>query len=96
MKERSKHGIISYSLHILQTAQQYKNPPTEGGFTVQAVLKDNTSIIRPELEVVENVTAYNYAYIPAFSRYYFVQDVIWEREYGASFYLKMFWQRIKR
>lgn len=56
-----------------------KNPPAEGGFTVQAVLKDNTSIIRPELEVVENVTAYNYAYIPSFSRYYFVQDVIWER-----------------
>lgn len=56
-----------------------KNPPAEGGFTVQAVLKDNTSIIRPELEVVENVTAYNYCYIPDFSRYYFVQDVIWER-----------------
>lgn len=56
-----------------------KNPPAEGGFTVQAVLKDNTSIIRPELEVVENVTTYNYAYIPAFSRYYFVQDVIWEK-----------------
>jgi hypothetical protein len=56
-----------------------KNPPAEGGFTVQAVLKDNTSIIRPELEVVENVTAYNYAYIPALSRYYFVQDVIWEK-----------------
>ena len=56
-----------------------KNPPAEGGFTVQAVLKDNTSIIRPELEVVENVTAYNYAYIPSFSRYYFVQDVIWEK-----------------
>ena len=53
-----------------------KTPPSDGGFTVQAVLKDNTSIIRPELEVVENVTAYNYAYIPSFSRYYFVQDVI--------------------
>ena len=56
-----------------------KNPPDEGGFTVQAVLKDNTSIIRPQLEVVENVTVYNYAYIPSFSRYYFVQDVIWEK-----------------
>lgn len=56
-----------------------KNPPSAGGLTVQAVLKDNTSIIRPELEVVENVTTYNYAYIPAFSRYYFVQDVIWEK-----------------
>lgn len=56
-----------------------KNPPTEGGLTVQAVLKDNTSLLRPELEVVENVTAYNYAYIPDFSRYYFVEDVIWER-----------------
>ena len=54
-----------------------KKPPAEGGLTVKAVLKDNTSIIRPELEVVENVTAYNYAYIPSFSRYYFVQDVIW-------------------
>nr|DAK10695.1 MAG TPA: hypothetical protein [Caudoviricetes sp.] len=56
-----------------------KNPPSAGGLTIQAVLKDNTSIIRPELEVVENVTTYNYAYIPAFSRYYFVQDVIWEK-----------------
>lgn len=56
-----------------------KNPPSAGGFTVQTVLKNNTSIIRPELEVVENVTAYNYAYIPAFSRYYFVRDVIWEK-----------------
>lgn len=56
-----------------------KNPPSEGGLTVQAVLKDNTSLLRPELEVVENVTAYNYAYIPDFSRYYFVEDVIWER-----------------
>lgn len=56
-----------------------KNPLAERGFTVQAVLKDNTSIIRPELEVVENVTAYNYAYIPTLSRYYFVQDVIWEK-----------------
>lgn len=56
-----------------------KKPPAKGGFTVQAVLKDNTSVIRPELEVVENVTSYNYAYIPAFSRYYFVQDVIWEK-----------------
>lgn len=56
-----------------------KIPPSEGGLTVKAVLKDNTSIIRPELEVVENVTAYNYAYIPSFSRYYFVQDVIWEK-----------------
>lgn len=56
-----------------------KNPPAEGGLTVQAVLKDNTSIIRPELEVVENATAYNYCYIPDFSRYYFVLDVIWEK-----------------
>lgn len=56
-----------------------KNPLAERGFTVQAVLKDNTSIIRPELEVVEKVTAYNYAYIPTLSRYYFVQDVIWEK-----------------
>ena len=67
--------LYTFSKRINST----KNPPAEGGFTVQAVLKDNTSIIRPELEVVENVTAYNYAYIPAFSRYYFVQDVIWEK-----------------
>lgn len=47
-----------------------KIPPSAEGLTVKAVLKDNTSIIRPELEVVENVTTYNYAYIPSFSRYY--------------------------
>lgn len=67
--------LYSFSKRLNST----KNPPAEGGLTVQAVLKDNTSIIRPELEVVENVTAYNYCYIPDFSRYYFVQDVIWDR-----------------
>lgn len=55
-----------------------KIPPSEGGFTVQAVLKDSTSVIRPEIEVVENVSGYNYAYIPDFTRYYFIEDVIWE------------------
>ena len=39
-------------------------------------LKTETSIIRPEIFIeMENPSGYNYAYIPEFNRYYFINDI---------------------
>lgn len=45
-------------------------------------LKENCSVIEPrvELHTATNVTAFNYAHIPAFNRYYFIRDIQYYRE----------------
>lgn len=45
-------------------------------------LKENCSVINPrvELHTATNVTAFNYAYISAFNRYYFIRDIEYYRE----------------
>lgn len=46
---------------------------------MQCALKSPTSIIHPMLEIhAENPTAYNYAYIPAWNRYYWVDNWTWD------------------
>lgn len=50
--------------------------PTGGAdFSVQ--LKDKSSVINPVLEFRDAPYDYNYAYIAAFSRWYFMKDPIW-------------------
>lgn len=53
--------------------------PTGSGQVFDCVLKENTSIISPTLQItvdtMENVPGWNYAYIPDFARYYHVVDV---------------------
>lgn len=39
-------------------------------------LLDDCSIIRPRVTFAFNPTAYNYAYIPDFGRYYFIDEII--------------------
>lgn len=45
-------------------------------------LKENCSVINPrvELHTATNVTAFNYAHISAFNRYYFIRDIEYYRE----------------
>lgn len=45
-------------------------------------LKENCSVITPrvELHTATNVTAFNYAHISAFNRYYFIRDIEYYRE----------------
>lgn len=51
------------------------------GYSTECSLKDNTSMFRPVL-LVGSVTGYpefdemNYLYLPAFKRYYFIDDII--------------------
>lgn len=46
-----------------------------GGTKHEIVLKDNCGVLNPVIELfTSNPAAYNYAYIPAFSRYYYVTE----------------------
>lgn len=47
------------------------------GETLSCVLKDDTSILKPVLEIrtSNNVASYNYMYIQEFDRYYFIDDI---------------------
>ncbi len=41
-------------------------------------LKADTSILRPQIEIstTANITGFNYAFIPEFSRYYYITDIV--------------------
>lgn len=47
-----------------------------GGLRVDAFLKSPSDLLAPVLQFENKYTAYNYVYIPAFSRYYFIDS--WE------------------
>lgn len=39
-------------------------------------LRDSARIVNPEIMIeAENLTGYNYAYIPIFNRYYFIEEI---------------------
>ena len=53
--------------------------PTDG-VTIACALKDNCSVTSPVLELKhEGYPAYNYAYLPDFARYYYVNDWVYYR-----------------
>src|SRR5574344_93009 len=53
--------------------------PTDG-VTIACALKDNCSVTSPVLELkIDGYPAYNYAYIPDFARYYYVNDWVYYR-----------------
>lgn len=71
-------------------------------YTLTGTLKNNTSIIEPtvRIEVDSGIVNCNYAYIPEFSRYYFIRDKvnisnnIWEIVMHSDV-LTSFWSGIK-
>ena len=53
--------------------------PTGAATEFDCVLKDDTSIVNPTIELsANNLTSYNYAQISDFGRYYFIRDIISE------------------
>ena len=49
--------------------------PTGTGQQLSCLMKTGSSIIDPVVTVKDNPSAYNYAYIPTFNRYYFIRDI---------------------
>ena len=67
-------NFYTFSKRINSTAR-----PSTPELSVQAVLKDNSGVSEPVLEInmTNNPGNLNYAYIPQFSRYYYVNDWVW-------------------
>lgn len=67
-------NFYTFSKRINSTAV-----PNNPVISVQCTLKDNSGIINPVLEITTSVNpqALNYAYIPQFDRYYWVNDWTW-------------------
>lgn len=59
-----------------------KRPAAGSGSTFNCVLKSGSGIMHPTLSfdigVTNNPSQYNYAYIPVFSRYYFIEEWFYE------------------
>lgn len=52
------------------------NKVLSDSISLQGTLKSETSVVRPEILIeIENPSRFNYAYIPEFNRYYFINDI---------------------
>lgn len=74
-----------FSVILLDFAKKENSTkqPQSGGLTVQGVLKEPCSIMNPviTIERLSNdavPSTYTYAYINKFSRYYFIEDWVWQ------------------
>lgn len=68
-----KIKLYTFSKKINSTAQ-----PT-GGTELTCLIKSPSSIMNPVVELNVNPMAYNYAYISDFSRYYFINDIRFDK-----------------
>ena len=59
-----------------------KIPNSNEGTSFSCLVKTNSSIINPVLDIkalnTDNIVNYNYAYIPSFNRYYFINDIVYD------------------
>lgn len=74
---------ISVNMYTFSKYANSTEQPAGAGTSFDCVLKDTSGVINPtialKLDMSFNVSAYNYAYIPDFERYYFVREWTWER-----------------
>lgn len=54
-----------------------KQPST--GTDLSCLVKSDSSIINPVIEVSTDPTGYNYCYISAFGRYYYIEDIVFQK-----------------
>lgn len=65
------------TLYKMKSEKQKLNKDLESDDEYTGYLKDQCSVINPVFMVEDdNPSLYNYAYIPAFHRYYFIDDII--------------------
>ena len=53
--------------------------PSGTGTIKDVTWKENTSILNPEIELYEDPTAYTYVYLPKWNRYYFINDISFDK-----------------
>lgn len=50
--------------------------PTGSGTDISCLVKSDSSIVNPVIELSTDPTGYNYCYIASFSRYYYIDDIV--------------------
>ena len=75
---------IAVKFYTFSKKKNSTKQPT-GGTTFNCNLKDNSGILKPIIELdTSNPSAYNYAYIAAYGRYYFVGEWVYYRGVWTS------------
>lgn len=81
---------MSFTVTFYQFTKKYNSTkrPT-GGTSFDCVVKNGTGILSPRIELniglVSDPSAYNYAYIPAFDRYYTIREWQFDRTLWTAF-----------
>lgn len=66
------------------------NKTLSTSYTITGTLRDETSVINPEIIIKnEGAIRYNYAYIPEFKRYYYINNIESVRQNVWKLYLKV-------
>lgn len=64
-------------LYQNSSERQAINKTLSNGITLTGSLRNETSVINPQILVeITNPSQYNYAYIPEFGRYYFINNMV--------------------
>lgn len=77
---------MNITLYKITDATNKLEKTLENGIIISGTLRAQTSIINPKFKLGFDCSAYNYIYVPAFNRYYFITNIttinnnIWEIE----------------
>lgn len=64
-------------LYVNSSERQAISKSLSNGLTLTGSLRNESSVINPTILIeTTNPSAYNYAYIPEFGRYYFITDMV--------------------
>ena len=77
---------ITVNLYTFSKRENSTKRPTSGGTSYSCTLLDETSLMNPtfKLSIASNPIGKNYAYVPDFNRYYFINDI---RSYQNFWYI---------
>lgn len=79
---------MAYEIHLYSFSKKENSTarPSDEGLVLQGVLKEESGIVNPRIRLSmddPSVAGYNYAYIPNYNRYYFIEDWDFERMWIA-------------
>lgn len=66
---------MDIEFHKITDAPNKLDKTLDDGVTVRGTLREQTSIIEPSIKTEFDCSGYNYIYIPAFNRYYFIVNI---------------------
>lgn len=75
--------MIEITLYKTTSKNNEITKDLENGINLQGTLKEATSILNPVITIKtnNNILSCNYCYIPLFSRYYYITDIIVDHAY---------------